>query len=266
MSEHAIIQEILGVWKFHLPPTKYKHNYSLPGHQMHLFLQAPKHYRIAGQNYNVKRGDLVTFYEAEEREVFDRDVPAIYYSVGFLAEDLPPLPPESRVVPYSRAIHRAFKRLYKASRLPETYERKLKMLAALSELLLAVDVSAKRGVAKQGADDPWWLLEGRLRRNHIFRPSLDEVAEMAGCSRTQVVRVCRKTTGMSPIQRLRKMRMEEAWSLLAWSPMNVSQISDHLGYPDLRGFSREFTQYFKKPPSKITPKTYGGGTKPPRQK
>jgi AraC-like DNA-binding protein len=53
------------------------------------------------------------------------------------------------------------------------------------------------------------------------------------------------------MRRIQTVRMEEARGLLLFSTLNVTQVAEYLGYPRLHEFSREFSQYFGAPPSRV---------------
>ena len=81
--------------------------------------------------------------------------------------------------------------------------------------------------------------------------TLKELCKIAGYSKSTIIRSCKKVTGGTPMQRIQKLRMEEAKGLLSIAQLNVSQVADYLGYPRIHEFSREFSKYFGKPPSAL---------------
>ena len=80
---------------------------------------------------------------------------------------------------------------------------------------------------------------------------MDDLANLTKSSRATVVRLCRAATGMSPVQRLRELRMDEARGLLLYSQRSVTQVARYLGFPEIHGFSREFSRHFGFPPSAL---------------
>ncbi len=217
-----------------------------------MYLEGIRHYSISGQEFDVTGGDLIAYYESEDFVISDKSERCVFYSAAFLAPDLLPLlPMESRVIRVTPRIHRNFKLLYEASISSDTIIRKLKMYSALCKLLVSIETVSGNSKTLTQSGSQWWHVEEHVRRHLLFRATLDQLAEIGNCSRTQVVRLCRKVTDMSPMQRLRMLRMEEARMLRLYSNMGISQIAAYLGYPRVHEFSREFSRYFKIPPSKM---------------
>jgi len=72
---------------------------------------------------------------------------------------------------------------------------------------------------------------------------IEAMAQEAGYSRSQFHRLFREVTGQSPRAFLTHCRMERARRLLIESTMNVSEIAEAAGYPDVYFFSRHFKQH-----------------------
>lgn len=207
---------------------------------------------MSGQEFDVAGGDLIAYYESEAFTVIDKSERCVFYSAAFLAPEMPPiLPMESRIIRATLQIHRNFKALYEASISSDTIIRKLKMYSALCELLVSIETASGNSETLTQSGGQWWHVEEYIRRHRLFKATLDQLAEIGNCSRTQIVRLCRKVTDMSPMQRLKLLRMEEARMLRLYSNMGVSQIAAYLGYTRVHEFSREFSRHFKIPPSKM---------------
>jgi AraC-like DNA-binding protein len=176
-----------------------------------------------------------------------------FLSVGFTAPNLAPLPLDQRVFPSDPVMRRAFHTLYGAAQLSGRTERSLKAFSALLALLGRIEEKT-HGFSKTPEEGcaTWWAVEERIRRTRQFRPALDELAQLACCSRASIVRSCRRATGESPMRRIQQLRMEEARGLLKFSTFNVTQVAEYLGYPRLNEFSREYSKYFNHPPKKET--------------
>jgi AraC-like DNA-binding protein len=271
------VEGITGVWRFSREPGGHHRARSLPGHLLHLVLEGSYRLRTNGREYDIKPRDVIYYHETEEVEWLGNAGRVTFYSVGFLASALEPLPAERRVFPSSKPIRAAFDRLHAAALLPRDARRTLGIYAALLAVLAEIDWWPRPApeAAAEGAD-LWWRLERLLREKRRFRSTIDELAAEAGCSRASVVRACRAATGASPMRRLRDVRMAEARGLLGFSTLNVGQVAAYLGYPRIHEFSREFLGCCGHPPSaarrpakvavpKAAPKKKTGGSsrKPP---
>lgn len=74
--------------------------------------------------------------------------------------------------------------------------------------------------------------------------SLDEVAEVAGLSKSYMSKLFKQKTGMRYIDYLTKRRMEEAKTLLLGTDISIKDISMKVGYCNVPGFRKKFKEYF----------------------
>lgn len=90
----------------------------------------------------------------------------------------------------------------------------------------------------------------RLLRERFADPwTVDEIAAMAQLSRASLHRQFMRLTGVSPIEYVRRLRLDDAaWRLLNM-PDSVARISSAVGYANQFHFSREFSRRFGAPPS-----------------
>ncbi len=246
----APVEAVVGVWQFVREPffrTTTAH--SLPGHLLHLLTAG--HYRLTanGREYRVATGDMVYYHESEAVAWEGDASQVVFYSVGFLAPQMPPLPIERRVFRASPRMRRAFAQLYAAWESGRE-QRSLAVYARLADLLDAVQQVGISGSVGAGPDSArlWWEAENAVRRRRLFRPTLRQICQAAATSRGKLIRACRRATGSTPIQRLREIRMEEARGLLQFAHLNVTQIAEYLGYGRIHEFTRDFTAYHGRPP------------------
>lgn len=245
----APVEAVTGVWQFVRQPWYRATARSLPGHLLHLVTSGQYWLKTNGREYEVKAGDIVYYYESEEVEWRGGDSQVAFYSVGFLAPGLKPLPIEHRVFPANVKLRRLFARLHQSwSRDREAC--RFAIHARLADILDEIRRSPFAEPLKPAVvrPEPWWGVEAILRERHRFRPSLEELATLAGLGRSSLIRSCRKATGQPPIQRLREIRMEEARGLLLCSQLNISQVAAYLGYPRLHEFTRDFSAFFSVSP------------------
>ena len=244
------VEGISGVWRFSREPGGYHRARSLPGHLLHLVLEGSYRLRTNAREYDVRPHDVIYYHETEEVEWLGNAERVSFYSVGFLAPGIEPLPPERRVFPSSAAIRSAFEDLYAASLLPRGPRRALGIHSALLRIVLEIDWWTRPAPGDvPGGAALWWRIERLLRERRRFRSTIGELAAEAGCSRATVVRACRAATGESPMRRLRQVRMAEAQGLLRFSTLNVGQVAEYLGYGRVHEFSREYRKICGHPPS-----------------
>jgi len=233
------IECLSGIWRFTHEPDGYSQARSLPGHLLHLIISGKYRLRTNGREYDIQKGDIIYYHETEDVEWLGNEGPVVFYSVGFLARKLDPLPFDHRVFSSTSEQRDAFSEIYEASLAAPDIHRDLIMFAALASLLGSFETEGISGESSM-AVMPWWRIEATLRSHKQFRASLDDLADMGHMSRATVVRSCRRATGLSPGERLRVVRMQEAEGLLAFSHLSITQIAEYLGYPRLNEFSREF--------------------------
>lgn len=246
------VESITGVWEFTRPPFFKYLCYSLPGHLLHLVIKGSYTVRINSREYQVKEGDVIYYYESEEVESIGNESEVTFYSVGFQASKLSPLSIENRVFQSTNNMQLSFRKLFEGYSSNNDKARPYKTFASLLDILNDIDelyeVSQNKNNEKE---ELWWALERRIRKQKMFRPSLKKLCKIAGYSRATVIRSCRKVTGDTPLQRIRRIRMEEARGLLNFANLNVSQVAEYLGYPRVHEFSREFSKFYGEPPSKL---------------
>lgn len=79
--------------------------------------------------------------------------------------------------------------------------------------------------------------------------SLDDVAGAAGLSKYYFTRMFTKTTGISPMDYVTKLRIEKAVQLLRSSPLSVEEIAYAVGYTSGSYFSKVFRSRVGFPPA-----------------
>lgn len=236
------VEAVVGVWRFARPPHFKAVAHSLPGHLLHWLARGSYTLKTNGREYRVKAGDLIYYHESEEVVWMGDASSVVFYSVGFLAPRYQPLPIAHRVIRADAALKDSFLRLYKiwdGGSLRNQFE----IHALMNSMLHALEQKARgpSGIGPTSSDSPWWRAEAGIRERRLFRPSLHDLARLAGVGRGVLIRSCRKATATTPMRRIRDIRMEEARGLITYAHMSVSQIADYLGYPRVHEFSREFT-------------------------
>jgi AraC family transcriptional regulator len=99
------------------------------------------------------------------------------------------------------------------------------------------------------------LAGGALRRvrayidGHIGEHiSLDELARQAGVSRFHFARQFRLSTGQSPMEYLRRVRVERSKAILQTRDATIAEVAARLGFSDQSHFTRIFGRLVGVPP------------------
>ena len=252
------LETITGFWRFVRKPHFHWRGRSLPGHIVQLVVSGSYRLITDGRAYDIKKGDVTCYHGPEDIEWVDNDSEVVLLSIGFLAPQIEPPPLNVRVIRSTAAIRRSFYKLQNASLVTEGKRRALGMHAALLNILH--QINSLRVHVPQGGQShaSWWAIESQLREQKLFRPTLHRLSTLAGRSTASVVRLCRRATGTSPLQRVRTIRMEESRALLMCSDLNVSQVAEYLGYLRVHELSRDFKRYFGVPPRVAKSNPHGG--------
>jgi AraC-like DNA-binding protein len=99
------------------------------------------------------------------------------------------------------------------------------------------------------------LAGGALLRVHAYidahvgeRISLDQLAALAGVSKSHFVRQFRHSAGQSPMSYLRRIRIERSKTFLQTRAITIAQVAAGLGFSDQSHFTRVFGRMVGVPP------------------
>lgn len=243
------IDSIDGVWKFTRLPWKRDKTISLPGHLFHFIKSGSYRLKSNSREYNIKSGDLIYYHGTENVEWIGDDSYVTFYSIGFTAKELQPYSLNNRVLKAGDNIEAIFKKTYKLFSIPGSGEKRFILFAEMNRLLGEVEKLNEKVEPISYSTNIWWDIEKYFYTNKEFRPAIDNMCKIGKCSRSTLVRKCKKATGKAPLSRMKELRMREAEALLKNSTLNVTQVAEYLGYPRMHEFSREFSQYFSYPPT-----------------
>jgi AraC-like DNA-binding protein len=77
---------------------------------------------------------------------------------------------------------------------------------------------------------------------------IDDLARLSGMSPSGFHRHFRAVTAMSPLQFQKRIRLQEARSLLAARPGDIAGVGHLVGYDSPSQFNREYRRLFGSPP------------------
>ena len=197
---------------------------------------------VGGETYRVRRGQAFVIRRFEDATyTADSEKPWEYVWFGFngnLADRLFGL--EGHVFDISG---KPFSRLRALNEQGDTKEL---VAAALGHMMLADLLSGKSlprtNYVKQTQDT--------ISSLYMTDISVAEIAEGLGLDRRYLSRIFRRDTGMTVMDYLIKVRMEEAKRLLL-TGLSVSRVAELVGYNDSFYFSKSFKRYFGTPPSMV---------------
>lgn len=87
-----------------------------------------------------------------------------------------------------------------------------------------------------------------LKQHYVEDIAMDELAVMAHMSPSTFRQHFRAVTGMSPLQYLKNLRLQNARQLMLSEDIDASSAALRVGYESASQFSREYTRLFGEPP------------------
>lgn len=232
---------------------------------------------IDGVEYSACSGDVFVIqprmiHALRQRRAFDEGklscvpdafaslAPELHNTAGF-AELFAADPPRDGASPHLRLTPKEFGPAQEVflSMLDEYTEKRLgwqlAMRAGFGNLLVILSRALNR--TRASTDPSLYRLNevlAYLAKNFTRPLTLGGLAEKAGWSESQFVRVFRRHCGVSPIDYLIDLRLDRACRLLISSSRTVTQIAFECGFNDSNYFSRQFRQRIG-----LTPQAYRQG-------
>lgn len=130
-------------------------------------------------------------------------------------------------------------------------------------LILDLVAAHSPGPAERGATDIWSAATRQIQENLAQPPSVAELAEQFGYSRSHFSREFGRHVGLSPQQYIMNARLGHARQLLLSSDLAVQQVALETGYGDVFSFSRHFKRHSGLAPS-VWRRQHAGGDPGPR--
>lgn len=97
-----------------------------------------------------------------------------------------------------------------------------------------------------------WLQKGKEYMDIHFAGGItvEGVSAHAGVDRTHFAKQFRKAYGLSPVQYIQQLKMNQAKRLLVQTPLTLTEVAHSVGYPDLFSFSKAFKKQVGQPPNR----------------
>ena len=97
-----------------------------------------------------------------------------------------------------------------------------------------------RGEPIRPLPPPLAAMRALVVAEHARPLRLRELAAAASVTPSHLVRLCRRELGVTPMQLLRDVRVDEAAELLRHTGLSVKEVADRVGFGDASHFSRAF--------------------------
>ena len=81
-----------------------------------------------------------------------------------------------------------------------------------------------------------------MRETYKENISLDDMCDVAEVSKSYLCRIFKRKTGMSPVQYLMNIRVEEAKKLLISTDMRIKRVTNEVGFNDISYFCAVFRE------------------------
>ncbi|MCC9642486.1 AraC family transcriptional regulator [Rhodopirellula sp. JC740] len=224
---------------------------SLPGHLIHVCVSGEVEQRSGGVTQRFEAGDAVWYYENEPVQGSVLTPPWIFYTVNFQAPSLLPPPLPQRVCSAGpNAADRMVELLdvWRSTELPET-QRHLRVHAILYALIADLLPTQSQHHRIDDSTQAWWQLEVQLRGQLDQPIDLNRLEQLSGRSQRHITRACRLATGLSPMKRVKQIRLSYARGLTQLSDLSMTEISMRIGYTRVQEFSRDYHAAFGCTPS-----------------
>ncbi len=222
---------------------------SLPGHLIHLVLSGEVAQSCNGRRQHLHPGCVVWYHEDEWVEGRVIHSPWTYYSVNFSAPTLAPPDFDTRLISDQQHLQDTFNALHGTWQQPPSRQRDFLCQAHLLKLIAAInpDTGQQPSVTPNGR--LWWEVE-TWARQHIERAvTLSDLCRQFHRSANTLARACMEAVGLTPMKRLKQIRLSLARGLVYHSELSMSEIAIRIGYSRVHEFSRDYRKAYGLPPS-----------------
>lgn len=217
-----------------------------PGHTIHVVTSGRVEQQICGMDQAFGPKTAVWYHAGEIGQGRILEAPWTFYTVNFIAPTLMPPPVQQRVQPASREL------IKRADLLLHTWRdasgspmvRHLRAHALLLEILLELLPKSAQLLRVDLPTRLWWNIEVIVRDDLSQPISMAILQKMVRRSQQNITCACRFAVGMSPMKRIKQVRLNYARGLVQFSKLSMSEIAYRVGYCRVQEFSRDYRKHF----------------------
>lgn len=238
-------RQLLGKQDYHCSRPYGRIDYHL------LYLRCGRcHIKTAERELVIEAGDLAFFYPGEMQDYRflgkDRTVSCYVHFTGSgcerLLERLFPKGRRFYHIGLDQALDEVFNRL-----LFEYYSKKKQYETVCAACLMAFLALAARYCENRSAQGTGDLLMEEsckwMQLNYQQKISICEAAAQCGLSVSRYAHRFKQAFGITPIQYLHTIRIEQAKEMLRSTDCGIAEVAELVGWPDANYFSRIFKKY-----------------------
>lgn len=226
------------------------HSSSLPGHLIHICIEGEVEQRAGGVRQTFGAGQAIWYHENEPVRGIVLHPPWEFFTVNFQAPSLPPPPPDRRVCNVSKKTIERMERLLQIWRATNNggLHRQLQVHALLLKIIFDL-IPPNTHHRIDSLATLWWQIESIIRSRLDEPVDLKMLEKVSGHSRRQLANVCKIATGLSPMKRVKQMRLSYARGLVQHSELSMTEIALRVGYTRVQEFSRDYNTHFGQTPT-----------------
>ena len=216
-------------------------------HEMILVVRGRIETRFTRQTLIGKKGDVLWYPQGmpHAERALDGELFQILF-VSFMTEKS--MPPDAPLMVFDRDGRIEQQLRWIADLFPPKTDEERRLL----NFLMFAAFFEHRRLAKNPASSDVVMRIKRYVRTHIAEAlTLDDLAAQAGLSRFYFSRSFRSETGMTPMDFVRRLRIEAAEALILRTPLPLKAIATQVGFCDEYHFSRVFRKETGMPPSSL---------------
>lgn len=217
------------------------------GHHLNVVESGRIEVELCGHHFAVGPGEVLWCHESEQPTLVVRQAPWVFYAISFVAPSLPPpdfahrrlrLPRRQLLAEFATLLAEwrdiSVSPLVRAMRVQGT------LLHLLSELV----TPAQQDIRFDRETALWWTVEAVIRKDLRREFDINSMCAIGRCSRATVTRSCQRAVGLSPLRRLKQLRLNQAHGLVILSDLTISEIANRVGYPRVHELSRDYHKHF----------------------
>lgn len=233
-----------------------------PAYEMHYLSSGERYFHITGNNYHIKHGDLVLINRYDLHKAVDSErVRRSGFLLSFQEDFLEPMLDEPKRVrflsifkekvirfspPEQSKLEQLFNKIVMESSNPDA-RSEIYVRLLLCELLIMLERKCEQANVphtqrSEPKDRRIEEITSYICSQYMKRLSLDQIADMFYISKFHLSRMFKEVTGLTIVDYIRHVRVQEAQKLLEKSDSSMSLISEWTGFDSQTHFCRVFKE------------------------